>query len=201
MTAQPSARLPAAERRQALLYVATELFAARGYRVTTADIAREAGVSEPILYRHFASKLELFLACMEQSQRRLAEAIEQAIAETPDPADWIAALGRTAIAFHRGEVVPPALWMQALSEAAEPGELREHVRRNLLEAHTLVAGILRRGQQLGGIAPDRDPDVEAWVFLGIGTIVTFARRIGGLLDEDDMTAIAAARSRWLTGRG
>jgi AcrR family transcriptional regulator len=203
VTAQPSARLPASARRQALLEVAMELFAARGHhRVTTAEIAREAGVSEPILYRHFASKLELYMACMEESQRRLREAIEHAIAETPDPADWIAAIGRTAIAFHRGEVVPSALWMQALGDAGEPAELREHVRTNLLEAHGLIAGIVRHGQALGGIAPDRDPDAEAWVFLGIGTIVTFARRLGeGILEEEGMTAIAASRSRWLTGRG
>ena len=32
---------------------------------TTAEIAREAGVSEPILYRHFASKRELYFACLD----------------------------------------------------------------------------------------------------------------------------------------
>ena len=59
-------RLPAAERRQAIVDAALPVFATGSYSgATTADIAREAGISEPILYRHFASKRELYLACLE----------------------------------------------------------------------------------------------------------------------------------------
>jgi len=32
---------------------------------TTAEIAREAGVSEPVLYRHFPSKRDLWAACLD----------------------------------------------------------------------------------------------------------------------------------------
>ena len=201
MTA-PRTRLPAPARRQALVDVATNLFAARGYRgVTTADIAREAGVSEPILYRHFRSKSDLYVACLAESQRHLREKWEQAIAETPDPGDWIIAIGRAAIAFHRRQVGPPALWLQALLESGEEPELATHVRRYMREAHDFVADVLRRAQQLGGVAADRDPDAEAWIFVGIGMVATTARRLGGVLTEDDMAKIASSRSRWLTGRG
>jgi AcrR family transcriptional regulator len=202
VTAQPSTRLRAPARRQALVDVAMRLFATGGYRaVTTADIARAAGVSEPILYRHFASKRELYLACLEESQRQLREKWERAIAETPDPADWILAIGRTTIAFHRRRVVPPALWIQALTDATDDPDLAKLVRRHMCGAHDFVAGILRRAQELGGIAADRDPDAEAWIFIGVGMLATFARRLGGVLDEEDMAAIATSRSRWLTGRG
>jgi AcrR family transcriptional regulator len=202
MTRAVSKRLPAAERRQALVDTAMRLFAARGYRgVTTAEIARETGVSEPILYRHFESKRALYLACLDESQRHLRETWERAIAETPDPADWILAIGRAASSLHRRRTVPPALWMQALSEAAEDPELRRHVRRHVGEVHAFVAGIIRRAQELGGIQRDRDPDAEAWIFVGVGVLATLARRLGGVVDDDDVAAIAASRSRWLTGRG
>ena len=201
MTAQP-ARLPAPARRQALVDVASRLFAARGYRgVTTADIAREAGVSEPILYRHFASKRELYVACLDESQRNLRRKWEHAIADTPDPGDWIIAIGRAMIAFHRRRVGPPALWIQALMEAADDPELAKHVRRYMREAHDFVADILRRAQDLGGIEPDRDPDAEAWIFVAVGMVATTSKRLGGVLTEEDLQAIASARSRWLTGRG
>jgi TetR/AcrR family transcriptional regulator len=201
VTAQP-ARLPAPERRQALVDVATRLFAARGYRsVTTADIAREAGVSEPILYRHFASKRDLYVACLDESQRHLRRKWEQAIAATPDPGDWIIAIGRAMIAFHRRRVGPPALWIQALTEAADDPELAKHVRRYMREAHDFVADVLRRAQELGGIEPDRDPDAEAWIFVGVGMVATTSKRLGGVLTEEDLTKIASSRSRWLTGRG
>ena len=49
-------RLPAAERRLALVEAAIRVFTDGSYRgTTTAEIARAAGVPEPILYRHFAS--------------------------------------------------------------------------------------------------------------------------------------------------
>jgi AcrR family transcriptional regulator len=54
-------RLPAAKRRLALIETALKVFSDGSYRgTTTAEIARAAGVSEPILYRHIASKRDLY---------------------------------------------------------------------------------------------------------------------------------------------
>ena len=67
-------RLPAEERRASLLSIACGLFARRSYRgTTTAEIARAAGVTEPVLYRHFASKRALYLACMDWSWEQVKE--------------------------------------------------------------------------------------------------------------------------------
>src|SRR5207248_11180252 len=61
-------RLAAEERRALLLETACHVFSRGSYRgVTTAEIAREAGVTEPVLYRHFASKRELYFACTHQA--------------------------------------------------------------------------------------------------------------------------------------
>ncbi|OLE00309.1 MAG: hypothetical protein AUG91_04600 [Actinobacteria bacterium 13_1_20CM_4_69_9] len=58
--------MAAAERRQHLIETAIRLFTDGSYHsTTTAEIARAAGISEPILYRHFASKRELYLAALE----------------------------------------------------------------------------------------------------------------------------------------
>ena len=56
------ARMKAEARRRQLLEVAAELFAANGYQgTTTAALAEAAGISEPILYRHFNNQLDLFV--------------------------------------------------------------------------------------------------------------------------------------------
>jgi Transcriptional regulator len=56
-------RLPAEERKAAVLDSACGIFSTGSYRgTTTAQIARMAGVTEPVLYRHFASKRDLYLA-------------------------------------------------------------------------------------------------------------------------------------------
>ena len=60
-------RLQAADRRRQLLEVAADLFAHRGFGgTTTAELAKGAGVTEPILYRHFANKLDLFITLIDQ---------------------------------------------------------------------------------------------------------------------------------------
>lgn len=56
-----SPRMAGAARRAHLLAVARRCFADGGYHATTlSSIAREAGVSEPLLFKHFGSKEELF---------------------------------------------------------------------------------------------------------------------------------------------
>lgn len=52
--------------RQKLLAAAIEIFAQRGYRSCVDDIARQAGVAKQTLYRHFATKDELFSEAVKQ---------------------------------------------------------------------------------------------------------------------------------------
>jgi len=62
----PRRRLSAAERRERILAAATTLFAERGYADAPIDaIARAAGVSPPVVYDHFASKLALYEAVLD----------------------------------------------------------------------------------------------------------------------------------------
>jgi AcrR family transcriptional regulator len=54
-------RLSAAQRKAAIVQAALPLFARQGYAETTIkDLARAAGVSEPLLYKHFPSKEALY---------------------------------------------------------------------------------------------------------------------------------------------
>ncbi len=72
----PVRRLARAERREQILDAATRAFARRGFAATGLDdIAAEAGVSHVILYRHFASKTDLYRAVLERACTRLAERV------------------------------------------------------------------------------------------------------------------------------
>jgi AcrR family transcriptional regulator len=58
-------RLPLAERRELIVEAAGRLFGDRGYEGTRLDdVAAAAGVTKPVLYRHFASKGDLYLALL-----------------------------------------------------------------------------------------------------------------------------------------
>ena len=68
-------RLTAPERRLDLVTTARRMFTEGSYRgTTTAAIAKAAGVSEPILYRHFASKRDLYLAVLDDVWEHAREA-------------------------------------------------------------------------------------------------------------------------------
>ena len=68
-------RLGRRERRGRVLAAATRAFARAGFAATGLDdVAREAGVSRVILYRHFESKADLYRAVLERADRRLVEA-------------------------------------------------------------------------------------------------------------------------------
>jgi AcrR family transcriptional regulator len=91
-------RLPRDQRRIQLLDAASEVFASKGYHAAAMDdIADAAGVSKPVLYQHFPSKLDLYLALLDQSCDRLVEVVEEALASTDDNADRVIA---TVAAFY-----------------------------------------------------------------------------------------------------
>ena len=64
--------MPAAERRELIVAVATQVFAARGYDGASIDeIARRSGVSAPVVYDHFASKQDLYERLLERTRDEL----------------------------------------------------------------------------------------------------------------------------------
>jgi AcrR family transcriptional regulator len=82
MSATPRVRVPAAERRQALVAAAVHEFAHGGLHGTPVErIARRVGVAQPYVFSLFPSKLDLFLAALERSFQRVAQTFEQAAAD------------------------------------------------------------------------------------------------------------------------
>ena len=198
---EPRTRLPAKERRTAVVETACRVFAKSSYRgSTTAQIARETGVTEPVLYRHFASKRELYLACLAAAWDQLRLLWDKALEREEDPAMWVATLGQTYLQGRAADrIILIDLWIQALTEAADDLEIRRGLREQVREVHSFVADVIRRAQQAGGIVPERDADAEAWIFISLGLLSTIDRRLTGLVG-DEFDRIIASRRAWMTGR-
>jgi AcrR family transcriptional regulator len=191
-------RMPAAERRQALIDTAIRVFSEGSYHgTTTAEIARAAGISEPILYRHFASKRELYLAALDHVWGNMRASWEKTLATTPDVRAAVETMGRGHVTVRDCKFQLAELWVQALGEASEDPELRKHLRRHMREVHDFLAAVIRRGQEEGVLNPERNADAEAWSFLAGGMLGMVGRRVG-LLDDQEVRAIRAARLDWLS---
>lgn len=192
-------RLPAEERKAAVLECACGIFSTGSYRgTTTAEIARQAGVTEPVLYRHFASKRDLYLAVLEESWGRLRAMWQEAVDDEPDARFWVAAMGQAYFSAKDPKVLCAELWVQALTEASDDAEIRKFLRKQMREVHDFVSDVIRRSQAAGGILPDRDANAEAWIFIAIGLLGTMGRRVGSVEDAD-FEAIIASRKKWMTG--
>jgi AcrR family transcriptional regulator len=87
-------KLPARERRARIEEAAARLFAERGYDTTTVEeIVEAAGVSKPMLYRHFESKRELHMRLMERRRDELAaEPLSKFLEGEGSPEERLAAM-------------------------------------------------------------------------------------------------------------
>lgn len=118
-----SSRLPAAERRAAILDVAREQFGRRGFHGTTTDqIAAAAGISQPYVVRMFGSKEALFLEVLNDTLESLLDAWRTTLDGLPPRTpvrERKAALGDTFLALARNRGFHTVL-LQAFVSGAEP---------------------------------------------------------------------------------
>lgn len=81
MPVTTSHRMSGATRRAQVLALATSMFAEHGYHhISMDDIADRAGASKPVLYRHFPSKLDLYVAVVDACGDALVAEVDAALA-------------------------------------------------------------------------------------------------------------------------
>ena len=82
---EPRIRLSAPQRRSQLLTVAGRMFAEQGFHgLSMEQLAVAAGVSKPVLYQHFPSKRELYLALVNDAADELQAQVRSALEGTSD---------------------------------------------------------------------------------------------------------------------
>ncbi len=146
-------RVPAAERRDALIQAAVHEFAHGGLHGTPVDrIARQVGVAQPYVFSLFGSKRELFIAAVERCFDRVAELFGTAAAEfdpatAPPEMDVFKAMGNAYVELLASDRAYLMLQHQAYA-ACDDEVIREHVR----------ACYARLVVHVEGLAPDAEPE-------------------------------------------
>ena len=126
MAAPAQPRRSAAERREEILAIAVRHFAAGGYTGTSTEaIAREAGISQPYLFRLFRTKRELFLACSDRACEHVSEVFRRVSGEAPE-GERLDAMGHAYMAELMPERHEILLLLQ--SYVASDPEVQAHVR-------------------------------------------------------------------------
>jgi len=129
----PRQRIPAAERRDALIDAAMHEFAHGGLHGTPVDrIARRVGVAQPYVFSLFANKRELFLAAVERGFELIADTFTRGVAEfdpatAPPDADLRQAMGQAYVEMLSSDRDYLMLQLQAYA-ACDDEEIRNRVR-------------------------------------------------------------------------
>jgi AcrR family transcriptional regulator len=135
----PRRRLPAEERRAAILDSALDVFARHGYHAASIDdIAQAAGVSKALIYEHFPSKRDLHAALLERTVGELFERLVESAA-TSEPGEVRLRAGVDA--FLSFVEAKPQAFRMLFRDAVEPG-VAESMRRIGQQAAGAVAGLI-----------------------------------------------------------
>ena len=167
-------RLPRDERRALLLSAALEVFTAAGYHSAAMDeIADRANVSKPVLYQHFPSKLDLYLAVLDLHIDSLVFEIQRAIASTPDNANRVHATVDAYFAFIEKEGEAFRLLFES-DMSVEPS-VRERLNRMTYDCAAAVSAVISIDTGLGK---------EESMMLAVGIIGTVQTSARHWLDRD-----------------
>jgi AcrR family transcriptional regulator len=165
------ARLTAGERRREIVRVAIQLFSQRGFRgTTTKEIAQAAGVSEAIIFRHFATKEELYRAIIDQVSceggiENPCEIVGDAISRRDDRAVF-EGLAFHALNHHEGAKEFHRLLLYAALEGHELAQM--FWERTVIQFYEFLGAYISERQRDGAMR-DIDPRVIVRAF--IGTII------------------------------
>lgn len=174
MSEDKSARLPRDERRAQLLVAALEVFTAAGYHSAAMDeIADRANVSKPVLYQHFPSKLDLYLAVLDLHIDSLVFAIQKAIASNRENSSRVAATVEAYFGFidNGGE----AFRLLFESDMNLEPQVRERLNRMTYDCAAAVSAVISIDTGLGK---------EESMMLAVGIIGTVQTTARHWLDRD-----------------
>jgi AcrR family transcriptional regulator len=133
-------RLPAAQRRETLIAAASELFAQRGYdHVSLDEVAERAGVTKVIVYRHFASKKDLYMQLLAAHRDELLRTLAEGMAAQRPLADRVPAV---ADAWFSYVETNPFAWAMLFQDVTGEPEIRAFHASMRDTARAAIVGLL-----------------------------------------------------------
>ncbi len=158
--AQDSKRARRERRREELLDVADRVTQRRGVAVSMDEIASEAGITKPVLYRHFGDKDGLYQALTERYVDELKTALKPAT-KASEPRDRLAAAIDAYLAYVEREPERYRFLLHASERPRTAGIVADFRRRHIAECAFTAEDNLRRA----GIDPGF---TEPWADVRLG---------------------------------
>lgn len=171
-------RLPAEKRKETILKAAERCLARKGYySCTTADIAAEAGITEPIIYQHFEGKRDLVECMRRRTVQEISDHVVRRVLKRTTQLAGLREAAEAAFDFtlrHRSKM---RAYYYSIPELGRGGFHPTPVDR-LHRLHDAVTYMLQEGQRRGEVKKDLKVDDFAWSFIALMEIVYIANALG-----------------------
>jgi AcrR family transcriptional regulator len=171
-------RVSGEERRRLIIESAAKLFSQHGFRgTTTREIARAVGVSEATLFKHFATKEDLYSAIIEaKTQAQQVLGVVAPLAEARDDAAFLRRLATEMIGRTQSD---PTLMRLLFFSALEGHALAElFFRRRVQSIDDFLGRYIAERVAAGAFRPV-DPLQTAWNFIGMVTFHVLLHELFG----------------------
>ena len=174
-------RFPATKRREQLLQAALDLFAQRGFEATTTKaIAAAAGVSEGIIFQHFATKEELYSGILDYKAEKsgVEEWMEQlrGCAEREDDEGLVLSMVERILQSDRCDPQFQRLMFQA---ALSGHSLPKMMAQRILPLHTFLCGYIAKRQKQG-MFRKCDPGVAVHAIVSVPSYYGLVKSLFGM---------------------
>jgi len=170
-------RLPAEERRKGILKAAERCVARKGYySATTADIAAEAGVTEPVLYQHFKNKDDLLEKMRERTQEEINSYVARRALKQPSPLAGLREAAEAALDYtsrHRNKMRAQVFAIPNL----ESGGFRRVFNQNVKTLHSALVHVMEQARAQGELRDNIDIEDFAWAYQALVQLIYLANAL------------------------
>jgi len=175
-------RLTGEERRRQIVEKASEVFAVHGLDGTrTRDLARECGINESLLYKHFDSKEHLYRESMAFLCNRMSNSWRSLANENLDGIGAIKETLETACAFFSENPQIAANMLHGIAASTHAPEMQKQASEWFLSYHRFLQGLLETGVKEGKLKPDLDIASATMSLMGVAWVCAISQ----VLDLDE----------------
>jgi len=160
-------RLSSEERQSEIIRVSIELAAEKGVdSVTTQDMADAMNLTQGAIFRHFATKDDIWVAVIVWVRERLMKVLDKAASGAGDPLQAIELMFFAHIAFiSKHPAIPRLLFSELLHK--KNSKLRQLIEGIISGYEAKVAGLLEQGKAQSLVSADLDSQSAAVLYIGM----------------------------------
>jgi TetR/AcrR family transcriptional regulator len=191
-------RMRGDERRALILARSKRAFAQYGYaEASTAELARASEVTEPMLYKHFGSKKQLFLAVVDDVSRQFKERFFEAVEHRAQD-DLLVALSSLLLDYRAAAMADQdsnTILGLVTVDATDP-EIVDVAKEFTRVTYAFVHDLLQAAQDKKLLSEHLDLSAAAWGTMSFFYAMQYRKKLG-LLEQFNQQTLAEINRLWL----